>query len=62
MHTYELRLFGDDGHVVLVQLTSCATDEEAQGRIASSSAVGFARYEIWQGARKVAEGTNPRNL
>ena len=55
MGTHEIRLINEDGDTSLVYLTSCASDEHARDTLARINAP-YARFEIWRGLRKVAEG------
>ena len=59
MLTYEIRLLNAGGETVMIHVTACDSVEQALERLAGIEGVSFARYEIWQGGRKVSEGDAP---
>ncbi|HEY7978182.1 MAG TPA: hypothetical protein VID67_08300 [Rhizomicrobium sp.] len=58
MQTFEIRLMAEDGSTILIHLTVCNSVHEARERADAINNVSYERYEIWRGARKVADGTN----
>jgi hypothetical protein len=55
MESHEIRLINERGETSLVYLAQCASDEHAKETLARVEAP-FARFEIWRGLQKVAEG------
>ena len=59
MQTYEIRLLKNDGSTAMLHMTVCATVQEAETRATTIGGdVRYERYEIWEGGRKVASGSN----
>ncbi len=53
---YEIRFLKADGTTALVFVTSCAGDEHARETALRMMRDGFARFEVWHGQSRVAEG------
>ena len=52
---YELRLIGDDGHMVNVLAFRRGSDDAARQAILEVREP-YARYELWRGMDKIADG------
>ena len=53
---YEIRFLKADGTTSLIFVTSCASDEHARETAERMMKDGFARFEIWRGTARVADG------
>ena len=53
--SYELVLLGEQGAPKVIYATDCANDEAAR-RLILQIGIPYARYEIWRGMEKIAEG------
>lgn len=56
MDRHEIRLLNERGETALVYLVPCVSDEHAKETVAKMT-TPFARFEIWRGLQKVAEGS-----
>jgi hypothetical protein len=56
MDPYEIRLLRIDGATTFFYVTQCVSDFDAVQFLRGLKTVEYARYEIWNGMRKVGEG------
>jgi hypothetical protein len=59
MQTYEIRLLNRDGGTVLLYITQCANDGDALDCVRHMKDMDYARYELWDGSRKIGDGPRP---